>query len=199
MKEDEKRGATADDAPLHPTRRQFIKGVTTGAAALGVLSETGCAPAAPKLKTAGATETTTICPFCGVGCGQVTSTQSNHIVNIEGDPHHPISEGTLCSKGASAIQVVNNDRRLKKVLYRAPHAKSWEEKSWDWALERIAARIKETRDKSFQTKSKDGLVVNRTEAMACLGGSALDNEEAYLLAKAMRALGLVYIEHQARL
>jgi formate dehydrogenase major subunit len=198
MNDDEKRAV--DAAPPEPTRRQFLKGLTTGAAALGALSQTeGCAPVAPALKTAGATNTTTVCPFCGVGCGQVVSTRSDHVVNIEGDPGHPVSEGTLCSKGASAIQVVNNDRRVKKVLYRAPGGKKWEEKSWDWALERIAAKIKETRDKTFQTKTKDGLVVNRTEAIACLGGSALDNEEAYLLTKLMRALGLVYIEHQARL
>jgi formate dehydrogenase major subunit len=190
---------TADGAPLQPTRRQFLKGVTTGAAALGVLSETGCAPATPALKTAGATATTTVCPFCGVGCGQVVSTRGGKVINIEGDPGHPVSEGTLCSKGASAIQVVNNSRRLQKVLYRAPGGKKWEEKSWDWAMERIAAKVKETRDKTFQKASKDGRVVNRTEAIACLGGSALDNEEAYLLVKLMRALGLVYIEHQARL
>ena len=106
--------------------------------------------------------------------------------------------GTLCSKGASGIQVVNNTRRLQKVLYRAPNGKAWEEKSWDWAFERIAARVKETRDKSFQT-SVNGRTVNRTEAIACLGGSALDNEEAYALVKFMRSLGLLYIEHQARL
>jgi formate dehydrogenase major subunit len=84
------------------------------------------------------------------------------------------------------------------VLYRAPRGKAWEEKSWDWALARIAARVKETRDKTFKM-AIDGRVVNRTEAIACLGGSALDNEEAYLLVKLMRALGLVYVEHQARL
>jgi formate dehydrogenase major subunit len=199
MKEDEKRGGTVDGAPLHPTRRQFLKGVTTGAAAIGALSESGCASAPPTIKTKGATETTTVCPFCGVGCGQVVSARDGRVINIEGDPKHPVSEGTLCSKGASAIQVVNNPRRLQKVLYRAPGGKKWEEKSWDWALERIAAKVKETRDKTFQKSSKDGRVVNRTEAIACLGGSALDNEEAYLLVKLMRALGLVYIEHQARL
>jgi anaerobic selenocysteine-containing dehydrogenase len=184
--------------PSQPTRRQFLKGLTTGAVAIGALTQAGCAPAIPPLKTRGATNTTTVCPFCGVGCGQVVSTRNGKVINIEGDPGHPISEGTLCSKGASAIQVVNNPRRLQKVLYRKPHGTAWEEKSWDWALERIAARVKETRDKTFKT-SIDGKVVNRTEAIACLGGSALDNEEAYLLVKLMRALGLVYIEHQARL
>jgi anaerobic selenocysteine-containing dehydrogenase len=188
----------ANDKPSKPTRRQFLKGLTTGTVAIGALSQSGCGPAVPPLKTRGATATTTVCPFCGVGCGQVVSTRSGNVINIEGDPGHPISEGTLCSKGAAAIQVVNNPRRLQKVLYRAPHGAAWEEKTWDWALERIAARVKETRDKTFQT-SVDRRVVNRTEAIACLGGSALDNEEAYLLVKLMRALGLVYIEHQARL
>jgi formate dehydrogenase major subunit len=84
------------------------------------------------------------------------------------------------------------------VLYRAPHGKAWEEKTWDWALERIAVRVKETRDNSFKT-NLNGVTVNRTEAIACLGGSALDNEEAYLLVKLMRALGRVNTHHQARL
>ena len=188
----------ANDEPLQPTRRQFLKGLTTGTVAIGALTQSGCGPAIPPLKTRGATATTTVCPFCGVGCGQVVSTRAGKVINIEGDPGHPISEGTLCSKGAAAIQVVNNPRRLQKVLYRAPRGAAWEEKTWDWALERIAARVKETRDKTFQT-SVDRRVVNRTEAIACLGGSALDNEEAYLLVKLMRALGLVYVEHQARL
>ena len=181
-----------------PTRRQFLKALTTGAVAIGALSESGCAPAIPPLKTRGATNTTTVCPFCGVGCGQVVSTKAGKVIHIEGDPGHPISEGTLCSKGASGIQVVNNSRRLQKVLYRPPNGKAWEEKSWDWALDRIAAKVKETRDKTFKT-AVNGNTVNRTEAIACLGGSALDNEEAYPLAKLMRALGLVYLEHQARL
>ncbi len=191
-----------DDAmkgePSRPSRRQFLKGLTTGTVAIGALTQAGCAPAIPPLKTRGATATTTVCPFCGVGCGQVVSTRAGKVIHIEGDPGHPISEGTLCSKGAAGIQVVNNSRRLQKVLYRKPNGAKWEEKSWDWALERIAARVKETRDKTFKT-TVDGRVVNRTEAIACLGGSALDNEEAYPLAKLMRALGLVYLEHQARL
>ena len=191
-------GDLTADHGTRSTRRQFLKGITTGTVAIGALTQSGCGPAIPPLKTRGATNTTTVCPFCGVGCGQVVSVRSGKVIHIEGDPGHPISEGTLCSKGASHIQVVNNSRRLQKVLYRAPGGMAWEEKSWDWALERIAVRVKETRDKSFKT-SVDGRVVNRTEAMACLGGSALDNEEAYALVKLMRSLGLVYVEHQARL
>src|SRR4029453_10758178 len=144
-------GAAAHTEPPQPTRRQVLKGLTTGTVALGTLSQAGCGPAMPPLKTRGATETTTVCPFCGVGCGQVVSTRNGKVINIEGDPGHPISEGTLCSKGAAGIQVVNNSRRLQKVLYRKPNGAAWEEKSWDWALERIAARVKETRDKNFKT------------------------------------------------
>ena len=185
-------------APLLPTRRQFLGGLTTGAVVAGAVTQTGCGPAVPPLKTRGAATTTTVCPFCGVGCGQVVSARDGHVIHVEGDPAHPVSEGTLCSKGAAAAQVVQNPRRLQKVLYRAPGGTAWEEKSWDWAFTRIAARVKETRDRTFQT-TVEGRTVNRTEAIASLGGSALDNEEAYALVKLMRALGLVYIEHQARL
>src|ERR1700745_3673071 len=118
----------ANDALPQPTRRQFLKGLTTGAVAIGALSESGCGPAIPPLKTRGATNTRTVWPFCGVGCGQVVSTKNGQVINIEGDPTHPISEGTLCSKGASAIQVVNNSRRLQKGLYRKPHGTAGEEK-----------------------------------------------------------------------
>jgi anaerobic selenocysteine-containing dehydrogenase len=190
--------APSDAEPRQPSRRLFLKGLTTSPVAIAAASQAGCGPAVPPIKTRGATDTTTVCPFCGVGCGQFVSTRRGEVINIEGDPAHPISEGTLCSKGASAIQVVNNPRRLQKVLYRAPGGTAWEEKTWDWALPRIAERVKATRDKTFKT-SVDGRVVNRTEAIACLGGSALDNEEAYVLVKLMRALGLPYIEHQARL
>src|SRR5438046_9525381 len=133
-----------------PTRRQFLKGLTTGTVAIAALPQAGCGPAIPPLKTRGATATTTVCPFCGVGCGQVVSTQNGKVVNIEGDPAHPVSEGTLCSKGASAIQVVNNPRRLQKVLYRKPGGTAWEEKTWEWALPRTAARVTDTADASLR-------------------------------------------------
>lgn len=185
---------------MEPTRRQFLTALgTAGAAGAGLGSPTAAEAAAiPEPKTAGAKETTTVCPFCGVGCGQVVSVKNGKIVSIEGDKSHPINEGTLCSKGAAASQVTNNPLRLKTPLYRAPGSDKWEEKSWDWVLPRIAQRVKATRDATFQTEA-GGRVVNRTEAIASLGGAALDNEECYLLAKLMRALGIVYLEHQARI
>jgi formate dehydrogenase major subunit len=183
---------------METTRRQFIASLGAAGAAAGVGSPAPAEAAVPGPKTAGATETTTVCPFCGVGCGQVVSVKDGRVLSVEGDRSHPINEGTLCSKGAAASQVVNNPLRLKTPLYRAPGSDRWEEKSWDWMLPRIAQRVKATRDASFQTEV-GGKVVNRTEAIASLGGAALDNEECYLLAKLMRALGIVYLEHQARI
>ena len=190
---------------MDATRRQFL-GVlgTAGAAAASAVGSPTSADAAdgwvPAPKTAGAKDTTTICPFCGVGCGQVVSVKDGRVLSVEGDRNHPVNEGTLCSKGAAAAQVANNPLRLKTPMYRAPGSDRWEEKSWDWVLPQIAQRVKATRDASFQTEV-GGVVVNRTEAIGSLGGAALDNEDCYcyLLVKLMRALGIVYLEHQARI
>jgi formate dehydrogenase major subunit len=145
-------------------------------------------------------EKTTICPFDASGCGFLVGTEGGRVVNIEGDPDHPINRGAGCAKGAAIRQLAaDNPRRLSKVLYRAPGGSEWQEKSWDWAINEISHRIKDTRDANFITRDNGGKVVNRTEAIANLGGSALDNEECYLLVKLARALGLVYIEHHARI
>ena len=143
--------------------------------------------------------TTTICPFCSVGCGMLVITVDGKVVNLTGDPDHPINEGTTCSKGAALRQIWNNDQRLTKMRYRAPGASDWQEVEWEWAMPRIARRVKETRDATFQTRDEQGRVVNRTMAIGSVGGSALDNEECYALSKFARSLGIVYLEHHARL
>jgi formate dehydrogenase major subunit len=145
-----------------------------------------------------ATRTTTICPYCGVGCGFVVHSSGGKVINIEGNSEHPINEGTACSKGASLYQMANNKNRLRKVLYRAPGASDWEEKSWEWAIARIAEKIKATRDATFEVTNPHGKLVNRTLGIGSLGSAALDNEECWLYQKFLRALGLIYIEHQAR-
>lgn len=186
---------------MKSTRRQFLtaagSGLVSSVALFGLTPRVNASPPSP-LKTAKAKESTTICPFCGVGCGLIVSVVDGKVINIEGDPEHPVNEGALCSKGAAISQIHNNKRRLSKVLYRAPKSSRWEEKSWDWAMAQISQRVKATRDNTFVAKDKDA-VVNRTEGIACLGGAALDNEECYLLSKAMRSLGIVYLEHQARI
>jgi formate dehydrogenase major subunit len=143
--------------------------------------------------------TTTICPYCAVGCGAIVTAAGGRVVNIGGDPDHPINQGSLCSKGNAILQIANSERRLTKVKYRAPGASAWEEKDWDWAITRIAENIKRTRDETLVAKDAEGRVVNRTEGIACLGGAALDSEECYAYSKLARALGVVYLEHQARI
>ncbi len=185
------------------SRRTFLK-VSGGATGGAVLARLGLdlRPArayAQPLKIKYAKETTTICPYCAVGCGEIVATTEGKVINIEGDPDHPINRGSLCSKGTALYQVPHNERRLSKVLYRGPKATEWKPVSWDWALDRIAKNIKKTRDETFEKKDKMGNVVNRTPGIACLGSAAMNNEECYLYAKMARALGVVYLEHCARI
>ena len=152
-------------------------------------------------------ETSTICCYCGVGCGAIVTQYEGGIIKVDGDPDHPINEGTLCSKGAALAQMHQidgepNPRRLTKPLYRAAGGAEWQEKSWEWILDTITDRIKATRDNNWtSTVTVGGTTynVNRTDAIANFGGGELDNEECYLLVKMARALGLVYVEHCARI
>lgn len=182
------------------SRRSFLK-ATGGSLLLGTLG-INLQPAgayAHTLPIRYAKETQTICPYCAVGCGIIVHSQNGKVINTEGDPDHPINEGTLCSKGVSLYQMINNPTRLTKPRYRAAGASDWKEVEWDWALDEIAKRIKDTRDKTFVTKNKKGQAVNRCDGIAHVGSAALDNEECYILQKWLRSLGLVYIEHQARI
>jgi len=148
-----------------------------------------------------ARQVTTVCCYCAVGCGLICSVDkaTGRIFNIEGDADHPINEGSLCAKGAGFFDLTEaNKYRLKKVLYRAPMSDRWEEKSWDWAISRIARLVKDTRDKDFIKNNDKGELVNRTETIGHLGSSNVDSEECWLMSIASRAMGLVYVDHQAR-
>ena len=185
-------------------RRDFLKlggASIAGATAFGVLGS-NTALAWPALRDfplkKKVSESTTICCYCSVGCGAIVTTYEDGIIKVEGDPDHPINEGALCPKGQAMGQINQvdgklNPFRLTKPLYRAPGAADWEEKTWDWMVDTIAQRVKETRDKYWNP------VANRVDALASLGGGELDNEECYALSKMDRALGIVYLEHCARL
>jgi formate dehydrogenase major subunit len=186
------------------TRRNFLK--ISGVTAAGtVMSGLGfdLSPAlvySQELRIKGAKETTTICCYCSVGCGIIVHTDGKGtVINAEGDPDHPINEGALCAKGASSYQIAVNDNRLKKVRYRAPYSTTWKEVSWEWAFDKISANIKKSRDASFMEKNAAGQSVNRTNGIASVGSAALDNEECWLYSKFLRSLGIIYIEHQARI
>jgi formate dehydrogenase major subunit len=145
-------------------------------------------------------EAATICPYCSCGCGLLIATgPDGHIVNSEGDPDNINNRGALDPKSISVRSMSQSERRLKNPLYRAPGSDKFEEKPWDWMIEEVAKRIKKTRDETFEKTNANGVTVNRTQAIAFLGGAANNDEECYLAVKLARALGLLFIEHQARI
>jgi formate dehydrogenase major subunit len=140
-----------------------------------------------------------ICPYCGVGCGQLVYHKDGKLISIEGDPESPISQGNLCPKGAASYQLLTHSRRETKMKYRAPRAKEWTEISLDRAMDMVADRVWESRKRTFVHK-QDGATINHTTAICHLGGATLDNEENYLIRKLFTlGLGMVCISNQARI
>jgi formate dehydrogenase major subunit len=140
-----------------------------------------------------------ICPYCGVGCGQLIYHKDGKLISIEGDPESPISQGNLCPKGAASYQLLTHDRRQTKVKYRAPHAKQWAEISLDRAMDMLADRVWESRKRTF-VRHENGSTINHTTALCHLGGATLDNEENYLIKKLFTGgLGMVCVSNQARI
>src|SRR5262245_62401688 len=189
------------------TRRDFVKLGAVSAGALGAtplgfdISE--AVQVQQNLRIAGAKEVHSLCPYCAVGCSIVAYTKEDgkghtHLLQIEGDPDSPVNEGRLCPKGATAMQLAVSSRRVEKPLYRAPGSDRWQEISWDAMLDKLALRIKESRDATFVTVDAKGNTVNRCEGIAFAGGATFSSEEGYLAAKLMRTLGVVHIEQQAR-
>ena len=187
------------------SRRAFLK--ATGIASIGAaLASLGVdmpkvKAAAKEFKLKGAKEFTSICHFCACGCGVVGSVKDGKLINLEGDPDSPINRGALCSKGLGYGQVPNSKERATKPLYRAPGSDHWEEISWDEAIDKAAHAFKKARDENWRaTENIDGREVrtNRTDAIAFIGGSQVNNEECYQLIKMTRGLGAVYTDNQTR-
>ncbi len=148
----------------------------------------------------GATVTESVCPYCAVGCGQLIYTKAGQLIDIEGDPRSPINEGTLCPKGANAFQLAVNSHRVTHVKYRAPYSDHWEFKTLDWALDRIAEKVKAARDADFTAVDDQGRQLNSVRNIGSLGGATLDVEENYLMKKLLTGgLGIVSVENQARI
>jgi formate dehydrogenase major subunit len=190
---------------LQLTRRDLLKLGATGTGAVGVLGFdlTPAIAAKQELRIAGAKEVHSLCPYCAVGCAVVAYTRQDakghsQLLQIEGDPDSPVNEGRLCPKGATAMQLAVSSRRVAKPLYRAPGSDQWQEISWDQMLDRLAQRIKESRDATFVTQDAKGNTVNRCDGIAFAGGATFSSEEGYFAAKLMRTLGVVHIEQQAR-
>ena len=148
----------------------------------------------------GAKVSRSICPYCGVGCGQLIYHKDGKVIQIEGDAESPISQGNLCPKGAASRQLLQHEGREMKVKYRRPYGKKWEELTLLEAMDKIADRVWDTRKRTFIHRSHDGILLNHTTAITHLGGATLDNEENYLIKKLFTAgLGMVAVSNQARI
>ena len=148
----------------------------------------------------GATRVESVCPYCAVGCATHIYVKDGQVIDIEGNPNSPINEGTLCPKGANTFQLHHNPHRVKHVMWRAPYSDRWEQKPLDWAVNRIADLVKQTRDAGYTERNGAGKYVNHVTNMGSLGGATLDNEENYLIKKLLGVgLGVVSIENQARI
>lgn len=196
------------------TRRSFLKAAGAAFATSMAFEFMSPSPAlavgsSPEWKLVNTEEYTNICCYCAGGCGSLCSVRDGELINLEGDPDHPINEGGLCPKGATMFQlrnvvdpetgeIIKNPDRVTKPLVRRPGAKDWEDISWEQAVEEIARKVKDTRDETFIETNEDGLTVNYTPAMASLGGSQENSEEEYLILKMMRSLGIVAVDNQAR-
>ena len=194
---------------MNPTRRQFLKASVSAGTAISVLGFdlTPALAQVRALKIARTTETRSTCPYCSVSCGVIIHTLGDKsrnvkptVVHVEGDPDHPINQGALCPKGITLKQNIVNDRRLTTVKYRAPGGSAWEDKPWDWAIDRIARLLKDARDRHLVERDAKGRAINALTAVGVIGGCTDTNEVNYLLVKAFRAgLGVIPIEQQARI
>jgi formate dehydrogenase major subunit len=150
-------------------------------------------------KNDGAEVTRSICPYCAVGCGQLVYHKAGKLISIEGDPASPISRGHLCPKGADTYELHTHSGRLTKVKYRRPYSKEWEEIALETAMDMVADRLWESRERTFE-ETRDGQSLMQTTAVAHLGGATLDNEENYLIKKLFTGgLGMVCLSNQARI
>ena len=186
-------------------RRDWLRLTLGGGAglALGELLDLSTVRAAAQtLKLANVSEFTTSCNFCSCGCGMIAAVREGKLIAMEGDYDHIVNRGSLCVKGISMFATHTSPNRLATPRYRAPGSDRWEEISWENAVERIAQKIRKTRDATWAATEKLGdteVPVNRTDAIAFMGGAQNTNEECYLFQKAARLLGLPFVEHQARL
>src|SRR5688572_10229057 len=189
------------------SRRVFLQSSFAGGAAITAFGfdVTPLYAQARTLKIDRTSETRSTCPYCSVSCGVIIHTLGDkaknavpQVVHVEGDPDHPINRGTLCPKGASLEQEIQNPRRLTRPQVRRPGSDRWEDISWDTAIDEIGRWVKKTRDASFVEKDAEGRTVNRCEGIAWTGGCTDTNELNYLVVKTMRSLGVCYLENQAR-
>lgn len=197
------------------TRRDFLKSTAVAGAALylGIFDLApvkAYADANPPVWTA---EAISVGVYCSGGCGVIVGKGSlpgytgEYVTYVQGNPDAPINGGGLCSKCQSSAQVssivttggarIPNPERITTVKHRAAGASTWTDVPWATAISDIATKTLAARTSGWAS-TFGGVTCNRTTGIAALGGSSLNNEAAYMMSKLYRALGLVFVETQAR-
>lgn len=170
---------------------------------VGVTVKHPVSPASRELRARindpGVKKTVSVCPYCAVGCSTLVYHRDGRIIDVEGNPDSPINAGTLCPKGSAIYGMMVSPYRWTKVKYRRPYSDRWEDLSLDEAMGMIADRLKKTRDETFEEEDEDGKKLNRSLAVASIGGATIDNEENYLITKLFHTMGFTRITNQARI
>jgi len=152
-----------------------------------------------RISDEGVKRSVSVCPYCAVGCSTLVYHRDGRIIDIEGNPDSPINAGTLCPKGSATFGMHVSPYRWTKVRYRRPYSSEWEDLTLEEALDMIADRLKKTRDETWQDRDEDGKKLNRSKAVASIGGATIDNEENYLITKLFHTMGFTRITNQARI
>ena len=110
-----------------------------------LLCESPCAKCAEE----GVKEIKTACRACIANCGAIATVKNGRVIGLRGNPQDPMSKGRLCAKGLSGIQALYHPNRNKYPMKRVGDRGSgqWKRISWDEALDTIADKLMETREK----------------------------------------------------
>ncbi len=185
-------GTKTSRVSLNPkvARRSFLKlsaatAALTGAVMTTKMTAKAATPAAVKAAYPEAKMVKSICTHCAVGCGINAEVRNGVWVRQEVAQDHPVSRGGYCCKGASAIDMVTSEKRLKSPMKRVNG--KWQKISWDTAMGEIAAKLTTIRD----TDGPDALHLN--------GSAKVSSEMAYLQRKFAAFWGSNNVDHQARI
>jgi len=126
-----------------------------------------------------------LCPYCAVGCGLYLVVDKGKAIGIEYMTDHPASEGALCPKGNSVLEIIDHEERLRYPMKKV--GDGFVRISWDEALDMIAHAMTLS-IKKYGPKS-----------MGFLASSRCNNEENYLMEKMARRLGSPHVDNCARL
>jgi len=144
----------------------------------------------------------TLCPYCGVGCGIIATTDGTTLLKVRGDPAHPANFGKLCQKGASVAQTVNVTTRLRYPMFRSSGGGRRDELaivSSETAVAHVARELSRVLDQhgpgaigfylSGQLTTESQYLANKF-AKACLRTNHVDSNSRLCMASAASGMTL---------